>query len=792
MKLRVILLTVVFLVASLVAQSQTAQIPSTSAQVPRLVKVSGALNDGTGKTLTGIVGVTFSLYRDQEGGAALWLETQNVRVDGNGRYSVSLGGSEPEGLPADLFAAGQARWLGVQASGQSEQPRILLLSVPYALKAADADTLGGLPASAFLLAAPARMSSGTLSGPEGNPEVTAAGTNVPQASVTGSGTTNHVPLWTSSSTIGDSVLFQLGSGATAKVGIGTTTPGATLDVKGGANIGGTLLLPAVGTATASSGKKSQAHDMVASSFSSSAVAAVAQDFRWQAEPFANNTATPSGTLNLLFGVGGAAPAETGLKLSSKGIFTFAAGQKFPGTGTITGVTAGSGLAGGGSTGNVTLSLLTSCSAGQILQWNGTKWACSSVGSGTITGVLAGTDLTGGGTAGTVTLNLDTTKVPRLAAANTFTANQLIVGGGSGFALRVSPPDAATGSGLAGTPALQSVGSSADPNGLAVGGVGVTAFGGTGGSANVSGKGGDAIDAFAGSGQGGNGGIGISASGGSSNAANGGDGVVANGGGSALFYGGDGVFATGGPGGTGNNFSSTSGNGVVGVGGPGGFQEADGSGAIFTGGSASFGGFGIEVFAGSDSAAFFSGDIIVTGAISAGTKDFKIDHPLDPANKYLIHASVESSEMINIYTGNVTTDGQGEAQIQLPDWFEAVNSDFRYQLTVIGQFAQAIVSSKVGNHRFAIKTDRPNVEVSWQITGVRQDAFAKAHPLVVEQEKNQRERGFYLHPELYGAAAEKGISWNHHPAAMKRMKALREQKRAPATPRRMVSNTASAH
>src|SRR6267378_5197604 len=177
MKLRVILLTVVFLVASLVAQSQTAQIPSTSAQVPRLVKVSGVLNDSTGKALTGIVGVTFALYKDQEGGAALWLETQNVRADGNGRYSVSLGGSEPEGLPADLFAAGQARWLGVQASGQSEQPRILLLSVPYALKAADAETLGGLPASAFILAAPARMSSGTLSGPEGNPEATAAGTN---------------------------------------------------------------------------------------------------------------------------------------------------------------------------------------------------------------------------------------------------------------------------------------------------------------------------------------------------------------------------------------------------------------------------------------------------------------------------------------------------------------------------------------------------------------------------------------------------------------------------------------
>ena len=122
MKLRVILLTVVFLVVSLAAQSQMAQDPSTSAQVLRLVKVSGALNDGTGKALIGIVGVTFSLYKDQEGGAALWPETQNVKADSNGRDSVSLGVRNPEGLPADLFAAGQARWLGVRASGQAEQP----------------------------------------------------------------------------------------------------------------------------------------------------------------------------------------------------------------------------------------------------------------------------------------------------------------------------------------------------------------------------------------------------------------------------------------------------------------------------------------------------------------------------------------------------------------------------------------------------------------------------------------------------------------------------------------------
>jgi hypothetical protein len=122
-------------------------------------------------------------------------------------------------------------------------------------------------------------------------------------------------------------------------------------------------------------------------------------------------------------------------------------------------------------------------------------------------------------------------------------------------------------------------------------------------------------------------------------------------------------------------------------------------------------------------------------------------------------------MMNIYTGNVTTNGQGLATVQLPDWFEAVNTDFRYQLTVIGQCAQAIVDSEVANLRFSIKTDKPNVKVSWQITGVRQDAYAKAHPLVVEQEKPASERGLYVHPELYGALREKAVDWVHHPKTM---------------------------
>jgi hypothetical protein len=126
-------------------------------------------------------------------------------------------------------------------------------------------------------------------------------------------------------------------------------------------------------------------------------------------------------------------------------------------------------------------------------------------------------------------------------------------------------------------------------------------------------------------------------------------------------------------------------------------------------------------------------------------------------------------MKNIYDGVVTTDAQGDATVRLPEWFEVLNTDFRYQLTVIGQFAQAIVAREIQDHQFAIRTSAPSVKVSWQITGVRQDPYAKAHPLVVEKEKEEWLRGFYIYPELYGAPQEKQIEWARHPQLMKSMK-----------------------
>lgn len=134
-----------------------------------------------------------------------------------------------------------------------------------------------------------------------------------------------------------------------------------------------------------------------------------------------------------------------------------------------------------------------------------------------------------------------------------------------------------------------------------------------------------------------------------------------------------------------------------------------------------------------------GNLIVTGSVSKGGGSFRIDHPLDPENKWLYHSFVESPDMMNVYNGNVTTDGEGRAVVELPDYFEALNRDFRYQLTVIGQFAQAIVSKKVENNRFVIQTDKPGVEVSWQVTGIRKDTWANEHRVPVEQAKSDRDR-----------------------------------------------------
>ena len=154
--------------------------------VPQLVKFSGLVRDDLGHVKTGMVGVTFAVYKDQDGGSPLWLETQNIEADSEGNYSTLLGATKLERLPSDLFSAKEPRWLGVQIEGQAEQPRILFVSVPYALKASDAATIGGPPPSAFLRA--------PAPGSRDNETAGTASSSAVTPKVSGSGTTDFLPI----------------------------------------------------------------------------------------------------------------------------------------------------------------------------------------------------------------------------------------------------------------------------------------------------------------------------------------------------------------------------------------------------------------------------------------------------------------------------------------------------------------------------------------------------------------------------------------------------------------------
>lgn len=238
-------------VASAPSSSLTPE--ASASTVPHLIKFSGVINPQINPQITQItqitqnetgkagpstvIGVTFSLYELREGGTPLWVESQKVALDEQGRYTVLLGATSPNGLPLDLFTSGKALWLGVQPqlAGVGEQPRTLLVAVPYALKAVDADTLGGKPVSAF-----AMNDSQTGLSTEGGTQSSTSGTATQAGGAVsppaGSGLPGYIPRWITSTLLGDSTIFE----SSGKVGIGNTTPGATLDVSGNAVVRGNV------------------------------------------------------------------------------------------------------------------------------------------------------------------------------------------------------------------------------------------------------------------------------------------------------------------------------------------------------------------------------------------------------------------------------------------------------------------------------------------------------------------------------------------------------------------------
>ncbi|HEY0704234.1 MAG TPA: hypothetical protein VGD60_15795 [Candidatus Acidoferrales bacterium] len=724
--------------------------------VPRLVQFTGTLKDAAGRPVSGAASVTFAVYAEQDGGTALWSETQNVIADESGRFNALLGGATANGLPAELFGisagtgigtgvgagsgAAQSRWLGITIARQAEMPRVLLASVPYALKAGDADTLGGLPASEYVTAKSLAQNNARLAAPfSGNSASTtiiaapqnsaAAPATLPisNATPTGSGTTNYVPLWTSGTALGNSLLYQTGG----KIGVGTTTPTETLDVNGNSIFRGSFQLPPGHDATTSAGYESHSFQFQASSYNSGTKASTTQSFGFRAEPLDNNTANPSAALDLFFiPNGGSEFVNTGVSWSSTGIMTFAPGQTFSGTSETL-------------TGSLNLPTSTSSTTGTIniggqtfiSDFGGNTNTFVGAGNGTkvVNGVASSDTAVGGGALASLTTGMNNTATG---------ASALEADSSGGYNTAV------------GEQALEFT-STADNN------VAVGAFAG---SANETGSSNIFIGANA---QPASAGltnavvIGANAYVGTSNS------IVL--GGIPPYESKVGIGSSspghtlevidGGTGGAGVWVLSTvSGdNAIEGV------QSATGGesngGYFYTDSNAGTGVVGVNAAGGK--AGYFAGDVQVTGNLSKGGGSFKIDDPIAPAEKYLSHSFVESPDMMNIYNGIATLDARGQAVVQMPEWFDALNRDFRYQLTALGAPGPRLyIAEKVHDNQFKIAGGKKGQEISWQVTGIRHDAWANAHRIPTEEEKPANEQGHYIHPELFGAPPEQGISAMH--------------------------------
>jgi len=430
--------------------------------IPQQVRYAGTLPTRSGDTVEAV----FNIYASAEGGEPLWTETQHISVDRDGAYTVLLGSASQAGLPQTLFAGGAARWLGVSVERAPEQTRVLLSSVPYAMKSADAQALAGHPAGDFVTQQ--QFSLFAQQQQEQHPQTPAMNFQpLTSGTITGSGTAGNIAQFTGANTIGNSVLTQSGT----SIGLNTTTPATTLDVNGTSTFRGLLTLPALGTATTSAAQHSQQLQWDASVWSTTAGAAVSPIYKLYEGPVNNNTASPSGDLLFTYQVGtgtpstilyvtpnGALTSYGGFTDTNASVATASAGLNSPAfefAGSAYSSTTSSAVAQKFSleavaTGNDTttpsanFSLLYGAGSaaptatGFSIAHNGiVNFATGQTfpGTGSITGITTTSPLTGSGTSGSVALGLNTSTLettlnsvyPQLSTSNTFTSGASFAG-----------------------------------------------------------------------------------------------------------------------------------------------------------------------------------------------------------------------------------------------------------------------------------------------------------------------------------------------------------------------------
>jgi len=615
------------------AQMAAVNAPVVSASVvPQLARYDGAAQNRAGDT----VEMAFRIYASQEGGEALWSETQHVTVGADGKYSVFLGGVTEAGLPQAVFAGGQARWLGVSVERAAEQTRVPLASAAYAMKAADAETLGGVPAAEFVTQAQLRANA-QPSAAGTPPSVAALGNSAsaarpkvkrPDATVS----PNTLAMFNGSSALVSSALavsgsdFNLQSGTIGAVTSKTTiVNGLSAAIYGYSGAATGPVSGVTGTAASNTGSGVTGTEYSATG-GVSGVSGSAHSVTAGAAGVSGVEASPTGAV---YGVSG---ATTSAGPGAAGVY----GAVWSGTGAVYGAEGQAWSTTGGAAGVYGYEGATT---GQVYGVSGVTPSTGGI------GVFGSSTATSGNVAGVMGQTSSNNGVGVIGIANA-------AGGTAGFFVANNGAQGLAVQGGAGANQSQVFKVDASGNGAFAGNVAVTGNGSFAHSVTVS-------------------------------------------------------------------------------------QNVTISGNVTV-----------------------SGGLKVTGQVTKGSGSFKIDDPLEPEKKYLSHSFVESPDMMNVYNGNIVTDRHGVATVTLPDYFEALNRDFRYQLTVVGQFAQAIVAKKVAGNRFVIRTSKPGVEVSWQVTGIRQDAYANANRIPVEEDKPAQEQGYYLHPEAFGQPESKSIAAAH--------------------------------